>query len=236
MQARAAGMHELHELHTCIQEWSVNPPHSGTARPIMATPVVPLNQAQETRRLRELRILAPANVFLSTNLPKHSSIVFQLLPALCSATKGVDLDRIIRYDWLSTRRSHQQRSNPSKMRRSATTPAHLPSPLRYLPQSPSMSAATLLVAAAVFVPVALGHDHSPENIEEGQTISVDPIVRSMSHPTTAPRCRDGDLKGRLVEHAQKADKRPCRTAYYGLISSSRCLPLGSCSQSAWFSA
>jgi hypothetical protein len=36
----------------------------------------------------------------------------------------------------------------------------------------------LLVVASAFLPMALGHGHETENIEEGQTVSSDPIVCS----------------------------------------------------------
>ncbi|KAK1761965.1 protein YTP1 [Phialemonium atrogriseum] len=47
--------------------------------------------------------------------------------------------------------------------------------LQRLPQSPSASAAAVVIVAAAFLPVALAHDHGTENIEEGATVSADPI-------------------------------------------------------------
>lgn len=57
-----------------------------------------------------------------------------------------------------------------------------------------MSAAALLVVAGVFVPAALGHDHDAENIEEGEAMSPDPIVRRRHDPldpSTISRRRSG---------------------------------------------
>lgn len=42
--------------------------------------------------------------------------------------------------------------------------------------SSPMSKAALLVVAAALVPTALGHDHGTDHIEEGETVSKDPIV------------------------------------------------------------
>lgn len=43
--------------------------------------------------------------------------------------------------------------------------------------SSPMSRTALLVLAAALVPTALGHDHGTDHIEEGETVSKDPIVR-----------------------------------------------------------
>jgi len=68
------------------------------------------------------------------------------------------------------------------MMRPCATPGNVASPpLWYLPQPPSISTAALLVVAAAFIPAALGHDHDSENIQEGEAMSVDPIV--CGHPS-----------------------------------------------------
>lgn len=42
--------------------------------------------------------------------------------------------------------------------------------------SSPISKAALLIVAAAFLPMALGHEHGTDHIEEGKTVSKDPIV------------------------------------------------------------
>lgn len=91
--------------------------------------------------------------------------------------KGVDLDDLVLSDWLRRRRTHRTPSKSNMMRSPEGRGNAASSLLRRLPQSPSASAAAAVIVAAAFLPVALAHDHGTENIEEGATVSADPIVR-----------------------------------------------------------
>lgn len=84
-----------------------------------------------------------------------------------------------------------------------------------------------LALVALCLPMALGHDHSVENIPDGDATSPEPIVRQTFSLSAAA------VFSARPQTADLTRLRLFRTRHYGLTSSSICSPLACCSLSAW---
>lgn len=98
-------------------------------------------------------------------------------------TSGLTLDTALALpDWLRPRTDldrHVEKPSPMS---SPLARGSAASPLRLLARTLSPSATVLVIVATALVPGAVGHDHHEDKIEEGQTVSADPIVRIPARP------------------------------------------------------
>lgn len=127
--------------------------------------------------------------------------------------------------WTSPPTAMASSSSSSRFSPSSSASASLARAASTLLSSPTRTT-VYLALVALCLPMALGHDHSVENIPDGDATSPEPIVRQTISPSAAV----------FPVRLQTADLNPprlCRTRHYGLTSLLICWPLACCSLSAW---